>query len=334
MSEDFFQPIETVIESLIQLFKHKDKLETINLLENSEARIEETDYDRWDGGTFYFTLFLDVPLKLFAHLESRILLFEESIARKLSSVLRDTGNHRLNRVVIAPILAKPNVNKSTSKPTIDDISRIWKPDHFRLFLGHDSNYKTEISNLKEELEIYNISGFVAHEDIEPTKEWGNEILLALNSAHALAAFLTPDFHKSEWTDQEVGVALGNGLFVMPISFGVDPYGFMARKQAMRGNFGETGRLAVDIIEILLKHAATSKLICEALVSSLEKASSFINARKVSKMIIKTDNFRQEQLSRIQQACRNNSQVAKSFGIPEMIENYLNKRGFNTEEVPF
>ena len=75
-------------------------------------------------------------------------------------------------------------------------------------------------------------------------------VLALNSAHALAAFLTYNFHKSEWTDQEVGIALGRGLLVIPVYLEIDPYGFMARKQAMSGNLKNIERLAMGLINIL------------------------------------------------------------------------------------
>lgn len=259
MSEQFSQSTEAIIESLIQVFKHQNKLETVSVLENVKARIEQTDYDNWDGGTFIFTLFLDIPLKLFAHLEHRINQFEEAIAKKLTSILRDTGNQHLNRVVIAPILANPATSSLASKPTVDDVSRIWQPDCLRFFLSHVSTYKTSVSTLKDELRIHGISGFVAHEDIEPTKEWEDEIFLALNSAHALAAFLTPEFHKSKWTDQEVGIAQGRGLLVIPVGLGIDPYGFMARKQALPGSFEKIEQLATGLIDILLKHHTTSHL---------------------------------------------------------------------------
>jgi hypothetical protein len=334
MSEEFFQSTESIIESLIQVFSHQNELETVNLLENAKARIEHTDYDNLDGGIFIFTLFLDIPLKLFAHLESRIYRFEEAIAQKLKSILRDTGNQHLSCVVIEPILVNPATNRSGAKPTVDDVSGIWQPNCLRLFLSHVSTYKAAVSSLKDELAIYGISGFVAHEDIEPTKEWENEILLALNSANAMTALLTSDFHISKWTDQEVGIALGRGLLVLHVSLGSDPYGFMARKQAMSGSFEKIGQLATDLINILFKHYTTSKVMHEALVVSFENATSFLNAKKVSQSIIRTNNFTQEQLGRIQQACTNNDQAAKSFGVSKRIENYLNRRGFRADDIPF
>lgn len=333
MSEGFSQSTESIIESLIQVFKHQNKLETVNILENAEAKVEETGYDNWDGGTFYYTLSLGIPLKLFAHLESRISLFEESVTKKLSSILRNTGNQHLSRVVIAPILATPVSNKIIPKPTEEDVNRIWQPNSFRLFLSHVSNCKGKISAIKSELEIYRISGFVAHEDIEPTKEWENEILIALNSAQALATFLTCDFPQSQWTDQEVGIALGRGLLVIPINIEIDPYGFMARKQAMRGSFEKIELLVIELVAVLLKNADTSKTMCEALVMAFEEAGSFINAKKIAQMITSVNNFTQGQLSRISQSCTKNYQIAKAFGVPERIENYLNKQGFKTDEMP-
>ena len=334
MSEQFFQSTEAIIESLIQVFKHQNKLETVNVLENSKARIEQTEYDNWDGGTYYFQLSLSIPLKLFANLEARIDQFEQAITKKLASILRDTGNQHLSRVVITPILANPATSSLVPKPTVDDVSRIWQPKCLRFFLSHVSSYKTSVSTLKDELMIYGISGFVAHEDIEPTKEWEDEIFLALNSAHALAAFLTPEFHKSKWTDQEIGIAQGRGLLVVPVGLGVDPYGFMARKQALPGSFEKIEQLATDLIDILLKHHTTSKIIHEALVVSFEIAKSFIRAKKVSQIITRTNNFTQEQLDRIHKSCKNNDQVSGSFGVPERIENYLNTQGFKTDEDPF
>jgi hypothetical protein len=175
---------------------------------------------------------------------------------------------------------------------------------------------------------------VAHEDIEPTKEFETEMLLALNSAHALVAFLTPDFHESRWTDQEVGIALGRGILVISVSLDLDPYGFIAGKQAMRGSFENIQELAASLVDILLKHHSTSKLMHTNLVSAFENAKLYHNAINISQMIIKTNSFTQGQLSKIQKACKNNNQVVKAYGVPERIEAYLNKHGFKTDEVPF
>lgn len=73
-----------------------------------------------------------------------------------------------------------------------------------------------------------MSSFVAYTDIKPTKEWQGEIENALHSMDALAAILMPGFKDSDWTDQEVGVAIGRGVPIIPIMRGLTPYGFIGK----------------------------------------------------------------------------------------------------------
>jgi hypothetical protein len=129
----------------------------------------------------------------------------------------------------------------------------WKPDHFRLFLTHVSTQKSVAHNLKESLEPYYVSCFVAHDDIEPTREWQDEIEEALRAMDALAALLSPDFHTSSWTDQEVGFAVGSGRLVIPLRFGLDPYGFIAKYQGYQITQVPYSTIAQDLLKILARH---------------------------------------------------------------------------------
>jgi len=95
--------------------------------------------------------------------------------------------------------------ESATKPTY------WKEEQPRVFISHLASIKTKAKNLKSALADYSIISFVAHEDIEPTKEWQTEIEIGLSTMDALIALLTPGFKESNWTDQEVGVAIGRGV---------------------------------------------------------------------------------------------------------------------------
>src|SRR5258708_5233918 len=88
------------------------------------------------------------------------------------------------------------------------IARIWRGDGYRLFLSHKSEDKVEVGKLKKQFRKYGISAFVAHDDIEPTQAWQKEIERALLTMDGLAALMTRNFHNSDWTDQEIGFALG------------------------------------------------------------------------------------------------------------------------------
>ena len=85
-----------------------------------------------------------------------------------------------------------------------DEPEFWGDNSARIFISHLAANKAEASQLKEQLEQYGSTAFVAHEDIEPTKEWQTEIESALASMDALVALLAPGFKESNWCDQEVG----------------------------------------------------------------------------------------------------------------------------------
>jgi hypothetical protein len=96
---------------------------------------------------------------------------------------------------------------------------LWTPDQLRLFVSHTSSQKTAVHGLKGALAFSGVDAFVAHDSIEPTKEWQGEIEQALATCDALIAWLTPDFHSSLWTDQEVGSCVGRGVMIIPARVG-------------------------------------------------------------------------------------------------------------------
>ncbi len=85
---------------------------------------------------------------------------------------------------------------------------IWQESkNFRLFISHLAIHKDKAVRLKETLATYYISGFVAHEDINPSREWQNEIEKALHTMDAMITIHTQGFSESVWTQQEIGFAL-------------------------------------------------------------------------------------------------------------------------------
>lgn len=99
----------------------------------------------------------------------------------------------------------------------------WKVGYFRLFLSHLATFKVQTSGLQKVLKQYGISSFVAHEDIEPSREWQNEIEAGLQTMDAFVAILMPGFKESNWCDQEIGFAVGKGVLIIPVRKGLDPY---------------------------------------------------------------------------------------------------------------
>jgi hypothetical protein len=213
-----------------------------------------------------------------------------------------------------------------SKPKVPqtDADRLWKPGLFRLFLSHISAGKAEVAELSKQLRPLGVSAFVAHKDIEPSRHWQREIELALSSMHALAALLTPNFHKSNWTDQEIGFALGREVMVIPVRMGLDPYGFIGIIQGLNVSVSHTEILATEIVALLLNNKLTSETMKDALVVALEKAMNYKGAIAASKALEKIDYLSQKQVSRIELSSKNNDQVANATGVLGRIQNIVKK----------
>lgn len=310
----FPKSVEDVVATLSDIYRHQNQLDIVELLESASARIEQTDYDNWNGGTYTYGLMLDIPVAVFASVEPKLTEIEKSISSKLSIICRSLGNDHLDSVTITPLTSKSASVGPKVKPADADVKHLWTDGFFRLFLSHISAHKIVVAELKKELRCWGVSAFIAHEDIAPSLEWQNEIELALRSMHALTALLTPGFHSSEWTDQEVGFALGRGVLVVPVRLGLDPYGFIGKVQALSGSLDHPLRIAPLLFSILLNHSSTHRHMRNGLVHAFAAAGSFNSAISLSKEIATVKNFSDDEKAVILRACKDNDQVYKPNGV--------------------
>lgn len=162
------------------------------------------------------------------------------------------------------------------KPGIDP--PFWRKRMFRVFVTHLAAEKMLAAQLQEALLEYGISGFVAHNDIEPTLEWQTQIETPLATADSLVALLHPAFHLSDWTDQEIGFAMGRGLPVFAVSYGKDLYGFVARFQAFVGGGKTPEELARELFDAYRKNKQSQKRMGEVLLNLFEDSNSFQTAK--------------------------------------------------------
>ena len=169
---------------------------------------------------------------------------------------------------------------------------------------------------------YGISSFVAHNDIDPTQEWQNEIELALKTCHGMLVLLHPKFHQSEWTDQEIGYAMARNLLVVPVRYGTDPYGFIGRFQAMEGAKKTCADLAGELFDILNRHTKTRKDISEAVVELFTHSDSFASARQ-NMTLLETLTYWNASLSeKVRSALKTNPQISENWTVPERLNSFL------------
>jgi hypothetical protein len=331
---------DAVIATISELFINQGKAELAELLENAVACIEQTDYDNWDGGSYYWALRLEVPVASFAKIENRLKEIESDIAIKIGLFDRVYPRDHLNEVTILPISTATAALGKKVAPSSLDVTRIWGAHGFKLFLSHVSAHKVEVGNLRKELAVLGINAFVAHADIEPSLEWRDEIEIALRSMDALAALVTPEFHVSFWTDQEVGWAFGRGVLALPIMLGATPYGFLGKLQGVPGgDLINPADLAARIVKALLANRQTHSEMRRALLTAFGKVITYNQAKVVSKVLFQLRDFTDQEKAAIWQALEENDQIKDAFGVPDIIKRTIGnppeaKKASTPDDFPF
>ena len=330
----FPESTEAVISALTKYFQKQRKNEIVEILKAASARIEQTDYDNWNGGIYLYTLYLHIPMELFAEVDLKLEEIQKTITQTAQSILKTAERDHISNVVVTPVM-EPISFISDHNEAEQKGRHLWEPGMLRLFISHVAAHRIAVSNLKHTLFTYGISSFVAHEDIKPTVEWQLEIKRALCSMHALAALLTQDFPKSKWTDQEVGFALGRGILIIPIRIDINPYGFLGAYQALPGNFNDIKSLAPTIVNALVKNDSTEFQMREGLVVALEKSTSYPASIAIGRLISGIDSFTSGQITRMVTAQKRNSQVSGAFGVPEIIRDIAKQNIVDDEDdLPF
>lgn len=207
--------------------------------------------------------------------------------------------------------------EETPKPGIDP--PFWRKGMFRLFISHLTAHRVLAAQVQEALLTYGITGFVAHNDIEPTLEWQSQIEAALATADSLVALLHPKFHESKWTDQEIGYAMGRGIPVFSIRFGQDPHGFIGRFQGFTGGTKAPEALARELFDAYRKNKQTQKRMGEVLVTLFEESNSFANAKARIGYLEDLEVWDNSFIPRIKAAVKSNSQVSGSWEVPDRVK---------------
>lgn len=205
----------------------------------------------------------------------------------------------------------------------------WREGQVRLFISHLAVHKKFAASLQGELNHYGVSSFVAHNDIEPTREWADEIESALGSCDAAIALMHPEFRESNWVDQEMGYVMGRGVPILTVRLGQDPYGFLGRFQALKCQVESSQLLASEVFSVLANNKITMARVSSSLVQKFEWSGNFAEAKSNIDLLEKVKYWDETLSARCREAVRINSQVAESWGVPEKMEAIIRRFGANT-----
>jgi len=265
------------IKTVKGLLKAQKETDAFRVFNTKHLNTYINNHDNWSGGIDYYTVEINVSPAEYAKLkkDNKINDLEKCIASAFDDATKGDES-----VVFSNILIRANadIEEDEINESVDDFT-FWNFGYYKMFISHLTVDKISAANLKSALAIYGISCFVAHEDIEPTKEWANEIEKALLTMDCLCAIITPKFINSKWCDQEVGFALGRRVLVVPIRKRYDPYGLMGKFQGIQSNGKTANQLAKEIFDILCKNKSSKNLYVRNLGNLFLNSKSIDEANK-------------------------------------------------------
>lgn len=295
-----------------------------------ESNIDEVwmSHDNWDGGIDYYNIVVSVPIGVFKSLKRRDIIeqAEKELGRCYAEAMRGEGE----TLQISSVLLRPTTSEVSLLGDNNYKETMWKPGYFRLFISHLSENKESASNLKECLQNFGIDGFVAHEDITPTKEWEKVIEAALFSLDALCAIVVPKFEESKWCDQEIGIALGRKKVVFSIKKGYDPYGFLGKYQALP-NQNNANDMAEEIVKTICVNEITRGEYFTKLVNLILNASSEQSAIRFIKVLLEVDYLDKQYVSLLHDNYTNNQTLMKGK-VLETVNPLFRKFGLSDVEI--
>lgn len=205
----------------------------------------------------------------------------------------------------------------------NSLEQLWGEGAIRAFISHISDDKEFAHNLKRDLQRHGIAAFVAHDDIEPMSQWETEIERALFSMDLLVALLTPKFSTSNWTDQEIGVAIGRCVPVMPVRKGKDPYGLLSKYQAIPGA-NDAFEIATAIFKCALDDGNLSEHAVDACIAALRKSSCYAESKHLAGYMASIRTISPDQENDLIEAFNANDQVYDAFGVQDQITALLRR----------
>jgi hypothetical protein len=209
-----------------------------------------------------------------------------------------------------------------------------------VFISHTWTNKSLAAEISSTFAELKIKGFVAHEDIEPTKDWATEIERNLHACSALVAVLTEDFPTSAFCNQEIGYALGRGRLVVAVMQDrKPPPGLASKYQAIPGshtNRKPGKQIALDVLDVLFAQPMTRPLVVESLALRYAKSRNFDDARANWDRLqtMTAEEWTADMVEIVEDGGRENGQLREGYStdpesgvgrpIPELVRQHLDR----------
>ena len=199
----------------------------------------------------------------------------------------------------------------------------------KIFLSHSDKDKKIAAELKSKLSKHGLSVFLAHEDISGGSDWMSRLYEEIQNSKIFMMLLTKNYHPSNYTDQETGIAINCKKTMLPICIdSTRPYGFASSKQAIVCSYPFEDTIIEKIVNISKTTPIPRSSNLDNLISKLVKSHSFAESAKIATQLKQHDEFSEAQLAQLVSAY-DNPQVNYSFVAETIINEII---GDNLDKV--
>jgi hypothetical protein len=193
----------------------------------------------------------------------------------------------------------------------------WTSSRLRLFCSHLAEYRSHVGEVGDALSRFGIESFIAHDAIEPSKEWAQVLEGALASCDAMVVFLHPGLRESGWCGQEVGWVMGRKRPVLPLNYGLAPYGFIEKLQYQTCSNMDPQKIALVIVDWLTKTPSVHARLASGLVDSFAFSPSWNFTRSIAPFLERINTVSDDDLGKMEAAARDNVDVRECMITPAM-----------------
>jgi hypothetical protein len=94
--------LRKIIYTVSELLKADNETELSQILNNSEINIEETGFDNWNGGIYFFTIYLNIDIETFVKIRDQIEKIEAKLLDRFEVGTRHLESETIANVRIVP----------------------------------------------------------------------------------------------------------------------------------------------------------------------------------------------------------------------------------------
>lgn len=203
------------------------------------------------------------------------------------------------------------------------VQNISFPKSIRIFFSYSNKDREIVGELKKHLKVIGFEIFLAHEDINPSLEWPDEIIKNLKECDIFIPYLTENFKESEWTDQETGIAISEGKFPIPLKVNFPPYGFIKNIQGLKFNPDNVEDMAIEIVKTIINSKKFGNLK-EFFIEQFVNSNSYYVTKKRVGILSLYNDFSDEQVKFICKKSIENNQIHEQFAAKDFLRGFLSR----------